>query len=44
MRGNVIGVKRGSGRIGVKVLMKGVRGNCSVVGFKEVVKIDAKSV
>ena len=38
------GVKRRSGRVGVEVLAKRVGGNGSVVGFKEVTKIDAEGV
>ena len=40
----MIGVEGGSRRVGIEVLTKRVGSDCSVVGLKEVVKIDAKSV
>ena len=40
----MVRVERGSRRVGVEVLAKGVGGDCSVVGLKEVVKINAESV
>ena len=44
MRGNLIGIKGRSRRVGVEVLAKGVGGDGSVVSFEEVVKVDAKGV
>ena len=40
----MIGVERGSRRVGIEVLVKRVGGDGSVIGFKEVIKIDAVGV
>ena len=44
MRDVLEGVKRRGRRVGVEVLVKRVRGDWSVVTFKEVIKTDAESV
>ena len=34
----------GGGGEGIEVLMKGVRGNCLVVGHHELIKLDGKEI